>query len=292
MVKVVAYYRVSTAKQGASGLGLDAQRAAIATWTAANGAAVLAGYTEVESGKRADRPELGKALAHAKRSRATLVIAKLDRLSRNVHFLSGLMESGVDFIACDNPHANKLTIHILAAVAEDEAKRISERTRAALAAYKSNKYVSKRIRDMYPGGVPPEVVAARAGKLGAAMPDGRRLGPEDAAKGPRGGRRAADGTGPRRLRRPRPPGRRVAGRGALAPNHRGAARRRGAHHPGRQGLEPGPGQSRAQIFRVLMVSRGAGSDVEKEREAARTDRKLGVEHCGSHRGVVRPGDRG
>jgi hypothetical protein len=69
------------------------------------------GYTEVESGKRADRPELRKALAHAKRSRATLVIAKLDRLSRNVHFLSGLMESGVDFIACDNPHANKLTIH-------------------------------------------------------------------------------------------------------------------------------------------------------------------------------------
>ena len=192
MVKVVAYYRVSTAKQGASGLGLDAQRAAVATWTAANGAAVLAGYTEVESGKRADRPELRKALAHAKRSRATMVIAKLDRLSRNVHFLSGLMESGVDFIACDNPHANKLTIHILAAVAEDEAKRISERTRAALAAYKSNKYVSKRIRDLYPGGVPPEVVAARAGKLGAAarrpaaQPGGRRQGP---ARPPRGGRR-------------------------------------------------------------------------------------------------------
>ena len=193
MVKVVAYYRVSTAQQGASGLGLDAQRAAVATWTAANGAEVLAGYTEVESGKRSDRLELIKSLAHAKRSRATLVIAKLDRLSRNVHFLSGLMESGVDFIACDNPHANKLTIHILAAVAEDEAKRISERTRAALAAYKANRYVSKRIRDMYPNGVPPEVVAARAGKLGAACPtaggSARRTRPEARTRPPRGGRR-------------------------------------------------------------------------------------------------------
>jgi DNA invertase Pin-like site-specific DNA recombinase len=185
VVKVVAYYRVSTAKQGASGLGLDAQRTAVAAWCATGGAEVLAGYTEIESGKRADRPELRKSLAHAKRSRATLVIAKLDRLSRNVHFLSGLMESGADFIACDNPHENKLTIHILAAVAEDEAKRISARTRAALAAYKSNRYVSKRIRDMYLGGVPPEVITARAGKLGAALPDGRRLSPEDAAKAPR-----------------------------------------------------------------------------------------------------------
>jgi resolvase-like protein/recombinase len=184
-VKVVAYFRVSTAKQGASGLGLEAQRAAVAAWTSANGAAVLAGYTEVESGKRADRPGLRKALAHAKRSRATLVIAKLDLLSRNVHFLSGLMESGVDFIACDNPHANRLTIHILAAVAEDEAKRISERTAAAPAAYKTDRCVSQRIRDMDPGGVPPEVVAARGGKLGAALPAGRRLGPEDAAAGPR-----------------------------------------------------------------------------------------------------------
>lgn len=98
---------------------------------------ILKSYTEVESGKRSDRPELGKALAHARRSKATLVVAKLDRLARNVAFLSALMEAGVEFVACDNPAANLLTIHILAAVAEDEARRISERTKTALAAAKA-----------------------------------------------------------------------------------------------------------------------------------------------------------
>ena len=127
--RLVAYYRVSTAKQGASGLGLEGQEAAVAAYAKSNNSVLLRSYTEVETGKRSDRPELARALADCKLSRATLVIAKLDRLSRNVHFLSGLMESGVDFIACDNPHANRLTLHILAAVAEDEARRISERTR-------------------------------------------------------------------------------------------------------------------------------------------------------------------
>ncbi len=159
-MNIIAYYRVSTKQQGESGLGLEGQVAAVAAYARGQGAAIVRAYREVESGKRADRPELAKALAHARRSRATLVIAKLDRLARNVHFLSGLMESNMDFIACDNPHANKLTIHILAAVAEDEAKRISERTRAALAAYK-----------------------ARGGRLGAARPDGRRLTPELGARG-------------------------------------------------------------------------------------------------------------
>ena len=117
-------------------MGLEAQDAAIKAYAASVGGEVAGHYTEVESGKRADRPELAKAVAHAKRAKARLVIAKLDRLARNVAFVSALMESGVDFVACDNPHANRLTIHILAAVAEDEARRISERTKAALAAAK------------------------------------------------------------------------------------------------------------------------------------------------------------
>jgi DNA invertase Pin-like site-specific DNA recombinase len=135
--KLVAYRRVSTRGQGQSGLGLEGQELAIAAYAAATACAVIASYTEVESGKKNDRPELARAMAHARRSRATLAIAKLDRLSRNVAFLANLMEGGVDFVACDQPNANRLTVHILAAVAEDEARRISERTKAALAAYKA-----------------------------------------------------------------------------------------------------------------------------------------------------------
>ena len=96
-------------------------------------------------------------------------MAKLDRLARNVDFTAKLMDSGVEFVACDNPHANRLTIHILAAVAEDEAKRISERTSAALIAFVENQRVPKRIQKLYPEGVPAEVVEATAGKLGAAI---------------------------------------------------------------------------------------------------------------------------
>lgn len=130
----VAYFRVSTARQGASGLGLDAQREAI---RARFPAEPLAEFTEVESGKRNDRPKLAEALALCRKRKAVLVIAKLDRLARNVHFISGLMESGVDFVACDNPEANRLTLHILAAVAENEARAISTRTKEALAAAKA-----------------------------------------------------------------------------------------------------------------------------------------------------------
>lgn len=136
-MKIVGYVRVSTQRQGQSGLGLEGQLTAINQYATGNAAETVHLYREVESGTRNDRPELAKAIAHAKRIKARLVIAKLDRLARDVHFVSGLTKSGVDFVACDNPVANKLTIHILAAVAEDEAERISQRTKAALAAAKA-----------------------------------------------------------------------------------------------------------------------------------------------------------
>lgn len=132
----VAYYRVSTDKQGKSGLGLEAQRQAVATYLNGGSWQLLEEYTEIESGKRSDRPELDKAIAAAKRHKAVLIIAKLDRLARNVHFVSGLMEASVEFTACDNPHANKLMVHMLAAFAEHERDQISKRTREALAAAK------------------------------------------------------------------------------------------------------------------------------------------------------------
>ena len=132
----VAYYRVSTQRQGASGLGLDAQRAAVAEHL--RGVAPVAEFTEVESGRKTDleRPELAKAIEACRLYRARLVVAKLDRLARNAFFLHQLKAAGIDFVCCDMPDANQLTISILAAVAEDEAKRISDRTRAALAAAK------------------------------------------------------------------------------------------------------------------------------------------------------------
>ncbi|MFO0887515.1 MAG: recombinase family protein [Isosphaeraceae bacterium] len=173
--RIIAYYRVSTAKQGESGLGLLAQREAVERYLQTYGGLLLREYQEIESGKKADRPQLARALADARHSRAKLVIAKFDRLARNVHFLSGLIESGVDFVACDNPHANRLTIHILAAVAEDEARRISERTKAALAAYREAGAVSKRIRAAHPAGVPDLVVAEYGGKLGSRRPGAHRL---------------------------------------------------------------------------------------------------------------------
>ena len=127
--RFVAYYRVSTARQGRSGLGLEAQKAAVLAFINGN-VELVAEFMEVESGKHADREELEKAIAACKKHKAKLVIAKLDRLSRN------LMESGVEFVAVDMPEANKLTVHILAAMAEHEREQISKRTRDALMAAK------------------------------------------------------------------------------------------------------------------------------------------------------------
>ena len=133
----VGYLRVSTKQQGDSGLGLEAQQRAINAHCQTAAMVISKTFTEIESGKLAERPQLAAALAHCKRTGARLVVAKLDRLARNVHFLSGLMESGVKFTACDSPHANELTIHILAAVAQAEAKAISVRTKEALASAKA-----------------------------------------------------------------------------------------------------------------------------------------------------------
>ena len=133
--RFVAYYRVSTARQGRSGLGLEAQRVAVQEHL--GGGRLLEDFTEIESGKRNDRPQLAKALAACRLHRATLVIAKLDRLARNVAFISNLMEAGVDFIAADMPQASRLTVHVMAAMAEHEAAAISARTKAALARAKA-----------------------------------------------------------------------------------------------------------------------------------------------------------
>jgi DNA invertase Pin-like site-specific DNA recombinase len=136
-MKIVSYIRVSTKRQGDSGLGLEAQQFAVAAFSRQNNADLLAEYREIETGKRSDRPQLRAALAHCSREGATLVIAKLDRLARNVHFISGLMESDAPFVCCDMPSANRLVLHIMAAVAEAEAQAISDRTRAALQAAKA-----------------------------------------------------------------------------------------------------------------------------------------------------------
>jgi DNA invertase Pin-like site-specific DNA recombinase len=130
----VAYYRVSTDRQGRSGLGLEGQQAAVRGYLGA--VPPIAEFTEIETGKRNDRPQLKEALALCRKRKAKLVIAKLDRLSRNLAFIAALMDSGAEFVAVDNPHATRLTLHILAAVAEHEREMIANRTKAALQAAK------------------------------------------------------------------------------------------------------------------------------------------------------------
>lgn len=157
--KYVAYYRVSTQRQGVSGLGLEAQRAAVGAYTGS----VLGEYVEVESGRRHDnRPELDRALAHCRSAQAVLLIAKLDRLSRNVAFLASLMESGVEIMACDMPQANRFTLHVLAAVAEQESRMISDRTRAAIKARLARGKPWDHV--VPPRGTPERALKARAAR--------------------------------------------------------------------------------------------------------------------------------
>jgi DNA invertase Pin-like site-specific DNA recombinase len=159
--KFVAYERVSTARQGKSGLGLEAQRKAIDDFAASKGAKLVARFTEVESGRKADRPELQQVLHLAKITGSTLLIAKLDRLSRNAAFVLTLRDSGVRFIAVDMPEANDLTVGIMALVAQQEREAISKRTKEALAAAKA-----RGVKLGNPNGA---AALRRAGKGGAAL---------------------------------------------------------------------------------------------------------------------------
>ena len=135
--KFIAYYRVSTDRQGSSGLGLDAQRHSVMNYLNGGEWELVGEYVEVESGRKNDRPQIAEALAACRKEKATLVIAKLDRLSRNLAFIANLMESGVEFIATDMPHANRTMLQMMAVFAEHEREMISKRTKEALAAAKA-----------------------------------------------------------------------------------------------------------------------------------------------------------
>lgn len=136
-MKIVTYIRVSTDKQGRSGLGLEAQRAAISAYARSANAVTVEEFQEVESGRKNDRPALATALKSARVHGAKLVIAKLDRLSRDASFLLNLQASGVDFTACDMPDASPFTVGIMAVLAQQESKMISDRTKAAMQAAKA-----------------------------------------------------------------------------------------------------------------------------------------------------------
>jgi DNA invertase Pin-like site-specific DNA recombinase len=161
LTRLIAYERVSTARQGASGLGLEAQRQSIDGFAASRGAEVLARFTEVESGKNPNRPQLTAAIQLARLTGATLVIAKLDRLSRNAAFLLALRDSGVKFVAVDMPEANDLTVGIMALVAQAEREAISRRTKEALAVAKA-----RGVKLGNPNGAE---ALRRAGKGGVAL---------------------------------------------------------------------------------------------------------------------------
>lgn len=178
MCRVAAYYRVSTEGQGRSGLGLEAQRRAVRTLCASRGWEIVSEFTEVESGKRNDRPQLLAALDHARLTGSKLVVAKLDRLSRDAAFTLQLRNSGVDFTCADNPDINRLTIGLLAVINEDERERISERTKAALTAAKAR---GQRLGN--PNGA---AALRRAAKGNAASVSAIKAGADHFAEGLRG----------------------------------------------------------------------------------------------------------
>jgi DNA invertase Pin-like site-specific DNA recombinase len=165
---LISYLRVSTKGQGESGLGLEAQQAAVETYRQSVGCQIVAEYQEIESGKKNDRTELAKAIAHAKRIKATLVIAKLDRLARNVYFIAGLLEAGVDFVACDCPDKDRFMIHLRASFAEEEGRKISERTKAGLEAAKARGTVLGGYRAKAAAKLTPEIRARGAKAAGVA----------------------------------------------------------------------------------------------------------------------------
>ena len=171
--KFVSYCRVSTTEQGKSGLGIEAQQAAVRAYLDGKGWPPITEFVEIESGRKRERPELMRALDACRLHKATLVIAKLDRLARDAAFLLNLRDAGIEFVACDMPDANRLTVGIMAMVAEDEAERISARTKAALAAAKARGVVLGGDRGNRP--TKAEQLAATAANAQGAQVRAERL---------------------------------------------------------------------------------------------------------------------
>ena len=171
--RFIAYYRVSTAQQGRSGLGLDAQREAVRVFLAGRADELAEAFTEIESGKNADRPQLARALDACRLTGGVLVIAKLDRLSRDAHFLLGLEKAGVEFVAADTPNANRLTVRLMAVIAQEEREMISARTKAALAAAKAR---GKKLGGSR-GGSKVDSAQGRAARSRTADDYARQVGP-------------------------------------------------------------------------------------------------------------------